>query len=106
MTARNDAETLKSGDSGCESAPWALENEALIRRLRVLRPLWFSVNLFTIRRVIDMYEAAIQEDVRLADRTGHWVHRYFRDVDVLQFISNQFGDVERIKSLLAQWRAS
>lgn len=57
-------------------------------------------------RVIDMYEAATQEDIRLADRRGHWVHRYYRDVDVLQFISNQFGNVERIKGLIAQWRAS
>ena len=57
-------------------------------------------------RVIDMYDAAIQDEVELAARAGHWVHSYFRDADACQFVSAQFGDVERIRAMLAQWRAS
>lgn len=57
-------------------------------------------------RVIDMYEAAIRHDVRLAERTGNWVQQYYRHVDAVQFVTAQFGDVDAIKAILAQWRAS
>jgi len=57
-------------------------------------------------RGIDMYEAAIRHDVRLAERMGNWVQPYFRDIDALEFVSAQFKDVERIRQMLAEWRAS
>jgi hypothetical protein len=57
-------------------------------------------------RVVDMYDAAIQDEVELAARTGHWAHSYFRDADACEFVSSQFGDVQRIRAMLGQWRAS
>ena len=52
-----------------------------------------------------MYDAAIQDEVELAARTGNWVHSYFRDPDACEFVSSQFEDVERIRAMLAQGRA-
>jgi len=53
-------------------------------------------------RVIDMYEAAIRQDVGLRERTGNWVQSYFRHQDALEYVSSQFGDVTRIRQLIAQ----
>lgn len=51
-------------------------------------------------RVLDMYEAAIRSDQQLADRTGNWVQPYHSFSDALQFVSAQFGNVERIRELM------
>jgi hypothetical protein len=53
-------------------------------------------------RVIDMYEAAIRHDVRPSERTGNWVQSYFRHQDALEYVSAQFGDMARIRELIAQ----
>lgn len=57
-------------------------------------------------RAIDMYEAAIRQGVPLSERTGNWVQPYFRHEDALQFVSSQFGDLERIKGMLAERKSS
>lgn len=57
-------------------------------------------------RVIDMYEAAIRQDVALTERTGNWVQSYFRHQDALQYVSSQFGDMQRIKQKLAERESS
>jgi Domain of unknown function (DUF4062) len=49
---------------------------------------------------VEMYEADIRTDVRLAERTGNWVQEFFRFEDALQYISAQLGDVQRIRDLL------
>jgi len=55
-------------------------------------------------RIIDMYEAAIRHDLPLGHRTGNWVQDFSQSDDVLQFVQEQFGDVERIKRILYEDR--
>jgi hypothetical protein len=55
-------------------------------------------------RVVDMYEAAIRHDVKLAERTGNWVQPYRRDIDALEFVSAQFKNRERISQMIVEWR--
>ena len=38
-------------------------------------------------RVVDMFSAAIQDEVELAARTGHSAHSLFRDADACEFVS-------------------
>lgn len=51
-------------------------------------------------RVIDMYEAAIQEDVALQDRKGNWVQKYEVSTDVLRFLDAQFADYDAVEQFL------
>jgi len=53
-------------------------------------------------RVIDMYEAAVRQDVPLDRRTGNWVQPFLQPSEALQFLEEQFGDIERIKGLLQE----
>jgi hypothetical protein len=55
-------------------------------------------------RVLDMYQAAIRHDLELHERTGNWVQEFFRHQDALQFVSAQFGDMQRIRELLTRRR--
>ena len=48
-------------------------------------------------RVLDIYEAAVRSDLQLDDRTGNWVQPYYSFNEALQFVSAQFGNVERIR---------
>jgi hypothetical protein len=57
-------------------------------------------------RVIEMYEAAMRQDVPLAERTGNWVQTFFRHEDALQYISAQFSDIGRIRKTLAERESS
>ena len=57
-------------------------------------------------RLIEMYEAAIRQEVALPERTGNWVQSYVRRDDALQYVSAQFGDLGRIKALLAERTSS
>ena len=53
--------------------------------------------------VVEMYEAAIREDVPDLDRrTGNWVQSYHRDADALEFIEAQLGDLKAINKLLKE----
>lgn len=52
--------------------------------------------------VIEMYEDAIRNDVKLSDRTGNWVHEYRTDADAVFYISTQLGPVERVRELVNQ----
>jgi len=98
---------------------WFLAHDHVVFARQLLRQYRFNDDgirnpSFTFRetdvlddiRVIDMYEAAIRHDVKLAERTGNWVQQYYRHADAVQFVNAQFGNIERIKAMLAQWRAS
>jgi hypothetical protein len=50
-------------------------------------------------RVIHLYNAALETDVPLAERKGHWVQEYYRLPDVLTFLNSQFSDASRIRSI-------
>ena len=53
-------------------------------------------------RVIDMYGLAIQADKPLSERKNNWVQEYHYDQDALDFVKNQFEDIERIKTILEE----
>ena len=53
-------------------------------------------------RIIDMYEAAIRQDLPLGHRTGNWVQSFVHSNDALNFIQEQFGEIERIKKILQE----
>jgi hypothetical protein len=50
-------------------------------------------------RVIDLYNDAIQDDVPVANRKGHWVQEFYRLPEVLLYVENQFKDVDRIRRI-------
>jgi hypothetical protein len=50
-------------------------------------------------RVIDLYNDAIQNNVPPAKRKGHWVQEYYRLPEVLNYVENQFKDVERVRRI-------
>ncbi|MBS1912934.1 MAG: DUF4062 domain-containing protein [Bacteroidetes bacterium] len=50
-------------------------------------------------RVIDLYHEAIQNDIKPAERRGHWVQEFFRIADVFTYLDSQFRDPERIRTI-------
>lgn len=94
---------------------WFLAHDHVVFARQILRQFRFCKNnkprkrfafhkttMMDDIRVIDMYEAATRQDVKLDKRTGNWVQPYFSDEDALRFIDTQFGDVDRIKAFLKQ----
>jgi hypothetical protein len=55
-------------------------------------------------RVIDLYNDAIQNDVPVANRRGHWVQEFYRIPEVLLYIEKQFKDVDRIRRICREMR--
>lgn len=53
-------------------------------------------------RVIEMYEKAMRLDIPLERRKNNWVQEYIHHQDVHDFIAAQFGDIARIKKMLAE----
>lgn len=55
-------------------------------------------------RLIHLYNATIKNEVKPAERIGHWVDEYFRLPDILQCIETQFSDVNRIRDLVNEMK--
>lgn len=55
-------------------------------------------------RVIDLYNDAIQNDVPVANRRGHWVQEFYRLPEVLFYVEKQFKDVDRIRRICREMR--
>lgn len=55
-------------------------------------------------RVIDLYNDAIQNDVPVANRRGHWVQEFYRIPEVLAHLEIQFKDVDRIRRICKEMR--
>jgi len=53
-------------------------------------------------RVIDMYEAAIRNEVNLADRKGNWVQKYYSDEDALRYATAQFYRFQEVERFLQE----
>ncbi|WP_420469975.1 DUF4062 domain-containing protein [Brevundimonas sp. FT23042] len=53
-------------------------------------------------RVIDMYEAAIRNDLDLADREGNWVQKYAADEDALRYATAQFYRFQEVEAYLSE----
>jgi len=54
-------------------------------------------------KLIDMYEAATREDLKLKDRTGNWVQKYQTKDDILRYVNRQFANVERNRLLVERF---
>ena len=64
-----------------------------------------STSLLDDIRVIDMYNNTIQEHIPPEQRIGHWTDEYFDLDDIIKVIQTQFGDIERIKKIMASMKA-
>lgn len=51
------------------------------------------------RRVIDLYNDALQSDVPVEERRGHWVQEFYRQPELLSFVNSQFADLARIRTI-------
>jgi hypothetical protein len=49
------------------------------------------------RRVIDLYNDALQSDIPVEDRRGHWVQEFYRQPELLRYVSSQFTDLIRVR---------
>lgn len=52
-------------------------------------------------RVIDMYNDAIQNNLRYEERKYHWVQEFFRADEALRHIETLFKDIKRVENELA-----
>ena len=55
-------------------------------------------------RVIKLYNDTILNDMLPVERIGHWVDEYYRLGDILKCIKTQFGDVQRVRSIVEQMK--
>lgn len=63
---------------------------------------WFAGrDVITDLRVLDLYDEAIQDDVPLSERRGNWAQEYRTSGDVLAYVQQQFGNVERLRGFLS-----
>jgi hypothetical protein len=51
------------------------------------------------RRVIDLYNDALQTGVPVEERRGHWVHEFYRQPELLDYVNSQFTDLARIRAI-------
>jgi hypothetical protein len=63
-------------------------------------------NILDDLRVIDMYNAAILNEVELKDRKGNWVQTYVDPTDALRFASAQFNRFQEVERFLAEQLAN
>ena len=54
--------------------------------------------------VLETYEYAIQQHIRLEERKGNWVQGFSRPEDALEFIRTQLRDVDRVRGLIEERR--
>ena len=53
-------------------------------------------------RVIDLYEAAIQQGVPLAARKGNWVQKFWDDSDALLYAAAQFSRYQEVEKFVTE----
>ena len=90
---------------------WFLVHENVRFARLLLRPLMFdergSRTAFVLPRtpvmddlrVIEMYDDAIRSDLPPADRVTHWAQGFYRLDEALDYIENQFRDVDRARQV-------
>jgi len=59
-------------------------------------------SVFDDLRVVDLYEAAILDDVQLQDRKGNWVQKYVTPEDALRYASAQFYRFHEVEQFLEE----
>lgn len=55
-------------------------------------------------RLIDMYEAATQEDRPIPKRDNNWVQKYQNEAEVLRYVETQFGRYDEMEGFVQRWR--
>lgn len=55
-------------------------------------------------RLIDMYNDTIQNNTPAAERVGHWTDEYFHLDEIISVIHTQFGDYDRISSIIEKMK--
>jgi hypothetical protein len=55
-------------------------------------------------RLLDMYEAATQEEMPIPERNNHWVQKYRTDEDVARYVERQFGRYQDMERAVVEWR--
>jgi Domain of unknown function (DUF4062) len=55
-------------------------------------------------RLLDIYEAATQEDLPVPQRDNHWVQKYRTDSDVARYIERQFSRYSDMERAVVEWR--
>jgi len=53
-------------------------------------------------RVIDMYEAAVRQDIEFADRKGNWVQKFVSPDDALLYATAQFYRYQEVERFLEE----
>ncbi len=91
---------------------WILAHDHIIFARILLRALGYSKaedratltlqskTAFGDLRLIDMYEAAIQDGIPIAQRVTNWVQKYTTEQDALLFIESQLGDYNAVRTFL------
>jgi hypothetical protein len=55
-------------------------------------------------RLIDMYEAATQEDRPIRERDNNWVQKYRTEADARRYVDAQFGRYSEMQGFVEEWR--
>jgi hypothetical protein len=84
--ARELLRQFRFGDDG------NIRHHSFFRRTNVLDDI----------RILDMYDYAIRDDLPLGERIGNWAQEYTQPQELLQFVSAQFSNPDRIRELLRQ----
>lgn len=90
---------------------WALVHRDVVLARQLLKPyMWKkdgSRTKFKLKknpvlddlRVIELYNDAIQSEVPVEDRRGHWVQEFYRLPEALKYLKNQFADTKRVRKI-------
>lgn len=59
-------------------------------------------NVIDDLRVVDMYDAAIRNEIIFRERTGNWVQKFVSEEDALRYATAQFYRFQEVESLLQE----
>lgn len=59
-------------------------------------------NVIDDLRVVDMYDAAVRNEIKFRDRTGNWVQKFVTDEDALRYTTAQFYRFQEVEALLGE----
>lgn len=98
---------------------WFLVSREVIFARQLLKPYMYEADgktrtSFELKRnpviddlrVIDLYNDAIQNDLPITERRGHWVQEFHGVPDALTYIDSQFKDPTRIAKICQEMAAA
>ena len=111
ITHKEFLQAIKSG-----KPRWFIVHRDVIFARQLLKPFMFDENnlrtAFQLKknsvmddlRVIDMYNDAIQTDIAIEERKGHWAQEFYRLDEALIYIESQFNNPERIQAICREMK--